>query len=128
MASSSRWAYNLLFNPIRPSVPSQEETGSFLRKPLFFPGFRAKTAGIAYNEIERQDERSRTMAKKLYRSTNQRMLGGVCGGLAEYFDIDVSLVRLSFVAVCLISAVLPMTLFYLIAWIVVPVERPGPQA
>jgi phage shock protein C len=68
------------------------------------------------------------MAKKLYRSTSQRMLGGVCGGLAEYFDIDVSLVRLSFVAVCLISAVLPMTLFYLIAWIVVPVERPGPQA
>jgi phage shock protein C len=68
------------------------------------------------------------MAKKLYRSTSQRMLGGVCGGLAEYFDIDVSLVRLSFVALCLISAVLPMTLFYLIAWIVVPVERPSPQA
>jgi phage shock protein C len=68
------------------------------------------------------------MAKKLYRSTSQRMLGGVCGGLAEYFDIDVSLVRLSFVAICLISAVLPMTLFYLIAWIVVPVERPSPQA
>ncbi len=66
------------------------------------------------------------MEKRLYRSFNQRMLGGVCGGLAEYFAVDVSLVRLIFVAVGLITAVLPMTLFYLIAWIVVPVERPKP--
>ena len=63
------------------------------------------------------------MEKRLYRSFNQRMLGGVCGGLAEYFAVDVSLVRLIFVGIGLITAVLPMTLFYLIAWIVVPVER-----
>ncbi|MGZ7065507.1 MAG: PspC domain-containing protein [Candidatus Aminicenantales bacterium] len=66
------------------------------------------------------------MTKKLIRSTSQKMLGGVCGGLAEYFDMDVSLVRLAFVAACLATAVLPMTLFYMIAWIVVPVERPKP--
>ncbi len=66
------------------------------------------------------------MAKKLYRSTAQRMLGGVCGGLAEYFDMDVSLVRLMFVGVCMVTAVLPMTFFYIISWIVVPVERPKP--
>ena len=66
------------------------------------------------------------MEKRLSRSFNQRMLGGVCGGLAEYFAVDVSLVRLIFVAVGLITAVLPMTLFYLIAWIVVPVDRPKP--
>lgn len=62
------------------------------------------------------------MAKKFYRSFGQRMLGGVCGGLAEYFDTDASLVRLIFVGVCLVTAVLPMFLFYLIAWIVVPTE------
>jgi len=62
------------------------------------------------------------MAKKLYRSVGQKMLGGVCGGLAEYFEIDVSLVRLLFVGVCLVTALLPMLLFYLIAWIVVPTE------
>jgi phage shock protein C len=62
------------------------------------------------------------MAKKFYRSLGQRMLGGVCGGLAEYFDTDASLVRLIFVGVCLVTAVLPMFLFYLIAWIVVPTE------
>ena len=64
--------------------------------------------------------------KTLYRSRTDRMIAGVCGGLAEYFDMDVSLVRLIFVGVGLITAVLPMTLFYLIAWIVVPVERPKP--
>ena len=62
------------------------------------------------------------MAKKFYRSLSQRMLGGVCGGLAEYFDTDASLVRLIFIGVCLVTAVLPMFLFYLIAWIVVPTE------
>ena len=66
------------------------------------------------------------MSKRLYRSIQQKMMGGVCGGLAEYFDVDVSLVRLIFVAVGMITAVLPMTLFYLVAWIVVPVEKPKP--
>ncbi len=64
------------------------------------------------------------MAKRLCRSLNQRMLGGVCGGLAEYFDIDVSLVRLIFVGLGLVTALLPMILFYIIAVLVVPTERP----
>ncbi|MEC9488803.1 MAG: PspC domain-containing protein, partial [Halanaerobium sp.] len=37
------------------------------------------------------------MSKKIYRSRRDRVLGGVCGGIAEYFDIDVILVRLLFV-------------------------------
>ncbi len=61
------------------------------------------------------------MAKKLIRLEDQKMLGGVCAGLADYMDMDVSLVRLLFVAVCLISAIIPMLLFYIIAWIVIPV-------
>lgn len=63
------------------------------------------------------------MTKKLYRSWDRKMIGGVCAGIAEYFDIDVSLVRLIFVAIGLITAVLPMLLFYIIAWIIVPVEE-----
>ena len=66
------------------------------------------------------------MTKKLYRSVSQKMLGGVCGGLAEYFNLDVSLVRLFFIGIGLVTAVLPMTFFYIIAWIVVPQE--GPKA
>jgi phage shock protein C len=68
------------------------------------------------------------MAKKFCRSASQKMLGGVCGGLAEYFDIDVSIVRLLLVGVGLVTAILPMTFFYIIAWIVVPQDRPKPQA
>jgi phage shock protein C len=52
------------------------------------------------------------------------MIGGVCGGLAEYFDLDVSLVRLVFVGIALVSLVLPMLVFYVVAWAVIP----GPSA
>jgi phage shock protein C len=68
------------------------------------------------------------MAKKLYRSYSQKMLGGVCGGLADYLDIDVSIVRLLWVGLSLVTAVLPMTFFYIIAWIVVPQAMPTQQA
>ena len=38
--------------------------------------------------------------KRLYRSTHDRMIFGVCGGLAEYFDVDPTLVRLAWVIFC----------------------------
>ena len=50
------------------------------------------------------------------------MIAGVCGGLANYFDMDVSLLRLLFVAFTLLTAVLPFVLFYIIAWIIVPFQ------
>ncbi len=62
------------------------------------------------------------MAKKLYRSKTQKMIAGVCGGLADYMDVDVNIMRLLFVAVFLLTALLPMVIFYIIAWIIVPVE------
>ena len=66
-------------------------------------------------------------AKRLFRSMDHKMLGGVCAGLADYFDIDVSLVRLAFVGIAILSAFFPMFIFYIIAWIVIPVEtRPSP--
>jgi phage shock protein C len=68
------------------------------------------------------------MAKRLYRSASQKMLGGVCGGLAEYFDVDVSIIRLLLIGLALVTAVLPMTIFYIIAWIVVPQAATKPQA
>ena len=42
-----------------------------------------------------------TTYRRLYRSGSERMIGGVCGGLAEYFDIDPTLVRLLFVLAAL---------------------------
>jgi phage shock protein C len=64
------------------------------------------------------------MSKRLYRSNSKKMIAGVCGGLADYFDIDVSLVRLIFVALSLVTAIIPMLIFYVIAWIILPVEEP----
>ena len=64
------------------------------------------------------------MEKKLYRSQVRKMIGGVCGGLGDYFDIDVTLVRLVFIAISLATAIIPMLIFYLIAWIIIPVEEP----
>ncbi len=68
------------------------------------------------------------MTKKLYRSIDQKMLAGVCGGLAEYFDIDVSIVRLMLVGAALVTAVVPLLFFYLISWIVIPQGQPKAQA
>ena len=59
--------------------------------------------------------------KKLYRSTTNRMLCGVCGGLGEYFNIDPTIVRLIWALVGLSGAGL---LAYLIAAIIIP-EKPS---
>lgn len=40
------------------------------------------------------------MKKRLYKSDTQKMVDGVCGGIAEYFDIDPTLVRLGWVVFC----------------------------
>ena len=63
--------------------------------------------------------------KRLYRSRTHRMLGGVCGGLGEYFDIDQTLVRL---ATVLITFFFPVTFFaYLVLLIVIPNEPLAPE-
>ncbi|MBP9676340.1 MAG: PspC domain-containing protein [Anaerolineaceae bacterium] len=59
-------------------------------------------------------------SKKLYRSRTDRKIGGVCGGLAQYFNIDPTLVRLLFVlGIIFVGGGL---LAYLIMLIVVPEE------
>jgi len=55
--------------------------------------------------------------KRLFRSNN-RMLGGVCGGIAEYFGIDPSLVRIAWVILVLAAGT--GVLLYLLAWIIIP--------
>ncbi len=62
------------------------------------------------------------MTKKLYRSEKNKMIAGVCAGLGDYFDVDFTLVRLIFVALTLVTAIFPMVIFYVVAWIVIPLE------
>jgi phage shock protein PspC (stress-responsive transcriptional regulator) len=69
--------------------------------------------------------------KRLYRSIDDKVIGGVCAGLANYFNIDASLVRIIAVLLLLIPP-FPALLAYIIMWIVVPktpdyVKYPGDQ-
>jgi phage shock protein C len=59
--------------------------------------------------------------KKLYRSKKNRVIAGVCGGIAEYFNIDPTLVRLLWIFFVIIwgSGILA----YIIAWIIIPEEQ-----
>ena len=64
--------------------------------------------------------------RRLYRARNERMIGGVCGGIGEYFNIDPTLIRLLFVIGTLFGG--PMgPIAYLIFLIVVP-EAPGAES
>jgi len=61
--------------------------------------------------------------KKLYRSKSNRLVAGVCGGIAEYFDIDPTIVRLLWVILSLVSMGVAGILVYLAAWTLIP-ENP----
>ena len=60
--------------------------------------------------------------KKLSRSTTDRKLTGLCAGMAKYFDVDVTVVRLAVLAVIVLSGVLPGTVFYFVASLITPTE------
>jgi phage shock protein C len=57
--------------------------------------------------------------KRLYRSKKESMLGGICGGLAEYIDVDPSIIRLVFVVMLVFSMGLAI-LVYIAAWFIIP--------
>ena len=63
------------------------------------------------------------MGKKLYKSDLDRKIFGVCGGIADYFGIDSTIVRLVLVFITL-WGILPGILLYIIAALVMP-DRPG---
>lgn len=58
------------------------------------------------------------MSKRLYRIEQGKMLAGVCGGIAEYFDVDPSLVRLAWVLFCAVGG--SGVLAYIVASIIIP--------
>ena len=61
--------------------------------------------------------------KRLTRKLDRKMLFGVCAGLAEHFNVDVTLVRLAVVAVAIFSQAFPMLVMYIIAAIIIPAEE-----
>jgi len=63
--------------------------------------------------------------KRLYRSTHDRMLCGVCGGIAEYFQLDPTLVRLGWALFCILGG--SGVLAYIVAAIIIPNDPADPM-
>ena len=62
--------------------------------------------------------------KRLMRDTQKGMIGGVCAGIAEYLDVDVTLVRVLYVVLSVVTAAFPGILVYILLWIIMPVKQP----
>lgn len=60
-------------------------------------------------------------SQRLYRS-RKKILGGVLAGFAKYVNADVSIIRIVYVLISIISAAFPGLLFYIICWAVIPEE------
>lgn len=58
--------------------------------------------------------------EKIYLSEMDKKIAGVCGGLAERFEIDSTLIRLLAVFLSLVTAIFPVVITYIIAWLIIP--------
>lgn len=82
------------------------------------PTGAAETAGLPPPREASMSE------KRLVRTLDERMIGGVCGGIAKYFNIDPSLVRIGFVLLTIFSGMIFGIVTYIVMMIVVPEESP----
>ncbi len=60
--------------------------------------------------------------KRVMRSRTDRKVGGVCAGLAQYLDLDTSLVRILWFFITLACGIFPGLVAYVLAWIIIPEE------
>ncbi len=73
------------------------------------------------------------MQKKLYRSETNKMIAGLCGGIAEYFSVDATAIRLAWLLIVIFTGVFPGVIAYILALFIVPlaprveVKHEGPQ-
>ena len=58
--------------------------------------------------------------KRLHLSRDDRKIGGVCAGIAEFLDFDPTVVRLVTVILTVATAVFPLLFIYLLAWMIIP--------
>jgi phage shock protein PspC (stress-responsive transcriptional regulator) len=60
--------------------------------------------------------------KKLYRSKKERMIGGVCGGIGEFLEIDPTIVRVIWAFLTILSIGVGI-IAYILAWIIIPEKK-----
>ncbi len=61
--------------------------------------------------------------KKLYRDTDNKMWGGVLSGIAVYFDIDVTILRLLYVFIAIFTSGIPFLILYIVAQWIIPTKE-----
>ena len=66
------------------------------------------------------DSGSGSAERRMHRSSTERVVAGVCGGIAEYFSVDPSLVRIAFVVGTLWGGL--GVLLYIVLWVILPVD------
>lgn len=66
--------------------------------------------------------------RPLRRSRHYRVVAGVCGGLANWLGWDITLVRILYVGVSVLSSAFPGIVVYLVLWLVIPEERDSPRS
>jgi phage shock protein C len=76
--------------------------------------------GAGYSAIGAAPGYSAVPPRRLKRVMAQKKIAGVCAGFAEYFDMDVTLVRLIWFGVSLMSGIVPGMMVYGVAWIILP--------
>ena len=65
----------------------------------------------------------RKFRKRLMRDPDDKMLGGVASGLAAYFGLDTTLLRLVMILLLIVSMTVPVTIIYIVLWLVLPLAR-----
>ena len=64
---------------------------------------------------------------RLFRNTNNKVIGGVAAGLADYLQVDVTVIRVLLVLSFFIPKPFPIVLIYIIMWIVMPANTSQPK-
>ncbi|MDR3090584.1 MAG: PspC domain-containing protein [Clostridiales bacterium] len=60
------------------------------------------------------------MKKRVYLSTENKIIGGVCGGFGEYFGIDPTFMRLIVVIIMMMTAIIPICVLYAVCYAIIP--------
>ena len=75
---------------------------------------------IAFFETKMKDLNIEKMKKRLTKSLSDRKLFGICGGIAQYLDVDSTFIRVIYVVLSFCTAIIPSIILYLILNFIIP--------
>ena len=111
------WMLNSFFAPLIQPLRAVLDVIARIGWPLAIIGL-----GVLLIVMARRDWRPTASGKRLYRSRTNRMIGGVLAGVAEYFAIDPTIVRVVYALLTLLTGFGPGFVLYIFARIVMPEE------